>query len=207
MIAREGLEAALADVVDPVLHSAGFDGSPPIWRRRNDAGDWVVVDAEISGDDQVQCVVHLAVVPAPWWEFMGVWLGMPPTEVHESLGLYRDRLTPEGWALDRAEDAEQVAAEIAGLLKDEGLPLLDRLQDRRAMVATVRAGDLGMLKHAQYPGLFVFAEAVLISEDGPSDRLEELLEAAKAQVAPERAEALARYSLWIHERSKFHGDD
>ena len=207
MIARDGLEAALAAVVDPVLRSAGFDGAPPVWRRRSTTGDWTVIEAELSGDEPLQCVVNLAVVPAPWWEFMGVWLGMPPTQVHESLGLYRDRLTPQGWTVDRPEDAEQVAHEIAGVLKDEGLALLDRLQNREAMIATVRAGDLGMLKHGQYPGLFLFAEAVLISEDGPSARLDELLARANAEVAPERAEALTRYSRWIDERAKSHGED
>lgn len=208
MVLREALEAALADAVDPVLRAAGFDGTPSTWRRRNDAGDWVVVNVEIAGtEEQAQCSLNVAVVPAPWLEFMGVWLGLQPTEVQESIGLYRARVSPSGWVVRTAADAVAVATDIARRLTEETVPVLDRLQDRAAMIRTVRAGDLGMLKLDQYPGLFDFAEAVLISEDGPSDRLDELLVIIRAQAPAARKQDVERYALWIHERAKFHGPD
>ena len=208
MTAREGFQAALVDVVEPVLVDAGYAGSPSTWRRHNAGEDWAVVNVEaFGGEDVFHCAVNLAVVPAPWLEFMGVWLGMPPAAVQESVGLYRDRLTPEGWEIRSTEAAVEVAKDIAQRLTSHGLPLLDRLLDRDEILATVRAGDLGMLKHAQYPGLFAFAEAVLISDEGPSDRLEELLDAAREQAPGDRKEAAERYTDWIRERAKWHGDD
>lgn len=208
------LRAAIEDRAGPALRAAGYDESGSTWRRRNPGGDWAVVDLQTTASDGVaRCVVGLAVVPGPWLDFMGEWLGRPPHQVNESLGLYRERLTPSGspagddgaWQVADPAGAAAVAEEVAERLKRDGLPLLDRLLDRDAFLATLRAGDLGMIKIENFIGLFPFAEAVLLSDDGPSDRLEELLELAHVQAVPERKDSAARYAAWIRARARAAG--
>ncbi len=208
---REALEAALRDVVDPVVRAAGFQGAPDTWRRMSEAGDWAVVNVQLAGTAQsVQCAINLAVVPEPWLEFMSEWLGRPPARVNESLGLYRERLEPTGsaggvdgaWSVGAPGEAEAVAADMAGRLREHGLPLLDRLLDREQFLASLRAGDLGMLKAEHFTGVFAFAEAVLISDEGPGERLEELLRISWEQAEPDRKASAERYGDWIRRRAK-----
>src|SRR5215467_9715065 len=72
---------------------------------------------------------------------------------------------------------------MAAQLAAHGWPALTRLLDRRALLDSVRAGNLGFMAGGRGK-FFAIAEAVLIADDGPSARLEELLGRAAASANP-----------------------
>ncbi|PVU82037.1 hypothetical protein DDP54_02320 [Cellulomonas sp. WB94] len=98
--AQDDLKAALRDQLGPEARRHGYEGSPPSWRRASEAGDWAVVNVQsssFSSAERLPCVVNLSFAPEPWLRWMAEWLGARmPKSVSESLGLYRERLHPEG---------------------------------------------------------------------------------------------------------------
>ena len=82
----------------------------------------------------VRCVVNLAFALEPWlrWETEDLGVGMPKS-VSESLGLYRERLHPEGtpegtdgwWDVSDDESARLAVADMNTQLERAGWPILD----------------------------------------------------------------------------------
>ena len=197
MTAQEALRTALRDVVGPVLRRAGYKGSAPTWRRRNDLGDWAVVNVQSSPwstRDGVRCIVNVAVAPEPhlaWHDHRMHRLPSPhdyrTTKVVESDGLFRHRLEPSGkpegageqwWEVLDDETARAAADDMVLQLERTGLPKLAQLLDRQGMLAAVREHDLGDVRGDGWTRYFLEAEAILLADQGPSAALDAALAAA-----------------------------
>lgn len=212
MTAQAALRAALRDIVGPAARAVGFKGSGATWRSANSQGDWAVVNVQSSSGNTaecVRCVINLAVAPAPWLDWKGESLGSMPKSVHESLGLYRDRLHPTGtptgvdgwWQISGDSDARIAAADMVVQLADHGWPTLTRLLNRQGLIESIRSGDLGFWKANHFPVLFAQAEALLIAEDGRSERLDELLDRVTANASPAQQASAAKFATWVRARA------
>ncbi|MGW1067600.1 DUF4304 domain-containing protein [Streptomyces aureus] len=212
MTAQAALKAALRDIVGPAARTAGFKGSGSTWRLTNSQGDWAVVNVESSSSStsrSVHCVISVAVAPAPWLDWMRESLGSLPKSINESLGLYRARLHPNGtpagrdwwWEISSERDARAAAADMVVQLADHGWPTLTRLLDRQALLDSIRAGDLGHMKSGHFDVFFARAEALLIAEDGPSTRLDELLDHATTNAMPAQKANAEKFAAWVRSRA------
>ena len=186
MTAQEDLKTALRTVVAPALRTHGFKGSGSTWVLTADNGDAAVVNvqsSQYSTSAEVRCVVNLAVVPKPWWDWQRARMpNIKFTTPKERDGLWRDRLHPRGspagkdgwWRVAKERDAKAAAADIAQQLESSGIPTLRRLLHRAELIASVRDKDLGFFKGEQHRMLFDRALAVLLSDE-PCAELDELL--------------------------------
>jgi hypothetical protein len=90
-----------------------------------------------------------------------------PKNVTESLGLYRERLHPEGtpagidgwWEVSDPESARRAVADMNEQLERAGWPVLEHMFSRDAMMKRLRDGDLGMMKRSNFEVFFARAEA------------------------------------------------
>ncbi|MEU4088709.1 DUF4304 domain-containing protein [Streptomyces aureus] len=214
MTAQVVLKAALGDIVGPAARTAGFKGSGSTWRLTNAQGDWAVVNVQSSSSStsrSVRCVINLAVAPAPWLDWMQESLGSLPKSVNASLGLYRARLHPNGtpagrdwwWEISNERDARAAADDMVVQLADHGWPTLTRLLDRQALLNSIRAGDLGHMKAGHFDVFFARAEALLIAEDGPSTRLDELLDRATTNAIPAQKANAEKFAAWVRSRAAY----
>jgi hypothetical protein len=207
MTAQDEFKRVLRDVVSPSARSAGFKGSGRTWRSTNALGDVAIANVQSlssSSSERVRCVLNLAVAPAPWLDWMRELLPNAfPKAIGESLGLYRERLQSprHGWEITGASSADSVASDMVTQLDQYGWPVLRRLLDRRAFVDALRAGRIGTMTADHNPVFFASAEAVLIADDGPSTRLDELLDyEARYTIEPQRYSA-AMFAEWARERA------
>lgn len=209
VIAQDALKAALRDDLGPAARGNGFKGSPPNWRKSSALGDWAVVNVQsssFSSAEHLRCVVNLAFAPEPWlrWEAENLGPGMPKT-ISESLGLYRERLHPEGtpagtdgwWDVFDDESARVAVADINAQLDRAGWPVLERMFSRDAMMTRLRDGDLGMLKRSKFGVLFARAEALMLMDAGPSEALESQLDYALISVMPPQSEHAEWFDAWV----------
>ena len=209
MTAQNALKAALRDLLGPAARRHGYKGSPPNWRKFSRAGDWAVVNVQsssFSSAEHLLCVVNLAFAPEPWlrWEAENLGAGMPKS-VSESLGLYRQRLHPEGtpegtdgwWDVSDDESARVAVADMNTQLDRTGWPVLERMFSREAMMARLRDGDLGMMKRSTFGVFFARAEALLLMDVGPSDELESQLDYALSSVIPTQRNNAERFDAWV----------
>jgi hypothetical protein len=90
---------------------------------------------------------------------------------------------------------------MVGQLADHGWPTLTRLLDRQALLGSIRSGDLGYMKSGPCSVFFAQAEALLIAEDGPSARLDELLDYATANALPAQEANAEEFAAWIRSRA------
>jgi hypothetical protein len=174
LTAQDALALALKEVVAPVCREAGFRGSGKNWRRRNEVGDVAVVNVQsswYSSAATARCIVNLSLVPEPWLDWQTSSMGRtPPRTVGESWGLYRDRLDashgPEGvetwWEVHDEDDAQAAAHDMAGQLRERGLPRLVTLLDRDELLGALRGGRLGPLLGEGFEALAELAETVLL---------------------------------------------
>jgi len=211
MTAQAALRTALRDLVGPAARAAGFKGSVATWRSANSHGDWAVVNVQSSSwstAESLRCVINLAVAPAPWLDWVREQRGSLPKSINESLGLYRDRLHPAGtpagadgwWQVSSDSDARAAAADMVTQLADHGWPALTRLLNRHALLDSIRSGDLGHMK-GEHEVFCARAEAVLIADDGPSARLEELLDRATTKAIPAQQANAVKFAAWVRARA------
>jgi hypothetical protein len=208
MTAQAALRAALRDIVGPAARAAGFSGSGSAWRSANSQGDWAVVNVQSSRwstAESVRCVINLAVAPAPWLDWLRESPGSLPKTVTASLGLWHGRLHPAGtgrwWQISSDSDARAAAADMIVQLADHGWPALTRLLNRQALLDSIHSGDLGHMKAQHFEVFFAQAEAVLIAEDGPSARLDELLDRATTNANPAQQANAAKFAAWARARA------
>jgi hypothetical protein len=207
--AQDALKAALRDQLGPAARRHGYKGSPPNWRKSSAAGDWAVVNVQsssFSSAEHLRCVVNLAFAPEPWlrWEAEKLGAGMPKS-VSESLGLYRERLHPEGtpegidgwWDVTDDESARVAVTDMLTQLDQAGWPVLERMFSREAMMSRLHDGDLGMMKRSNFGVLFARAEALLLMDAGPSDALNSQLDYALSNVMPRQREHAERFDAWV----------
>ncbi|NYD58899.1 hypothetical protein BKA08_003137 [Nocardioides marinisabuli] len=213
MTAQDALKAALRDHLGPAARLYGYKGSQPNWRKSSTDGDWAVVNVQsssFSSAEHLRCVVNLAFAPEPWlrWEAERLDAGLPKS-VNESLGLYRERLHPEGtpegtdgwWDVTDGHSARGAVADMIVQLDRSGWPVLERMFSREAMVARVRDGDLGMMKRSNYGVFFARAEALLLMDAGPSEELDSQLDFALRNVMPTQRDHAERFDAWVRAES------
>lgn len=209
MTAQLALKNALRDLLGPAARSHGYKGSAPTWRKSTNAEDWAVVNVQSSSwstSETLRCVVNLAFAPEPWlrWQHENLGAGMPKA-VTESLGLYRERLHPEGtpegtdgwWEVSNDESARLAVADMSVQLERAGWPVLDGMFSRESMLARLRAGDLGMMKRSSLGVFFARAEALMLMDDGPSEALESRLNYALDNVTQNQRDHAERFDAWV----------
>jgi len=216
--ATDALKSVLRDVVGPYLRSEGFKGSGTTWTLTAPNGDRGVVNvqsSQFSSKSEVRCIVNVAVLPEPWWAWQAFHHGaaMPksPREYH---GLWRQRLQPstggqprgseEWWSVRDEATARTAAEDMVLQLRTDAVPLLRRLLDRDAILAAVRAGDLGFITVQSSPAYFDRALAVLLADEGQSAELDALL----TRLAAEQDENLKAFNEsfvpWLTARATSH---
>jgi hypothetical protein len=207
--AQDALKAALRDHLGPAARRHGYKGSAPNWRKSSPVGDWAVVNVQsssFSSADHLRCVVNLAFAPEPWlrWQAERLGTGMPKS-VSESLGLYRERLHPDGtpegtdgwWDVTDDESASAAVEGMVAQLDRAGWPVLETMFSREAMMSRLRDGDLGMMKRSNFGVFFARAEALLLMDAGPSDLLESQLDYALSNVMPRQRDHAQRFDAWV----------
>ena len=212
MTVQTALRAALRDVVGPAARAHGFKGSAPNWRTSNDLGDWAIVNVQsskYSTRESLRCVINLSVAPEPWLAWTAAQRGPLPRSPGETYGLYRKRLLPTGtsedvdgwWEVNDPDEAPGVATDMVRRLDEAGWPTLERLLDRDAMVDQVRAGDLGYIKREYHAELFAHAQALLLSDQGPSAELDEQLAYALDHARGAQRDDALEFDAWVRERA------
>ena len=103
--------------------------------------------------------MNLAFAPEPWLRGEKEELGArTPRSVSESLGLYRERLHPEGtptrtdrwWDVLDDDSARRAVADMNTQLERAGWPVLDAMFSREAMLARQHDGDLEMIRRSNF---------------------------------------------------------
>lgn len=207
------LRSALRDVIGPAARAHGFQGSAPNWRKVSDRGDWAIVNVQssrYSSAESLRCVVNLSLAPEPWLAWTVATRGPLPKQLPESYGMYRKRLlptvTPSGvdgwWEVNHPDEAPGVVADIARQLGETGWPTLERLLDRQSMLDQVRAGDLGFVQREHHGVLVAWAHALLVSDHGPSDELDEQLAYALQHTTDSQREDDLRFDAWVRRRAE-----
>jgi hypothetical protein len=204
MTVKDALRAAMREHLGPSARAAGFKGSAPTWRRSNEAGDCAIANVQMSpwGDrDHGECYINLAIAPAPWLDFQSRAKPLPKT-LSETYGMFRDRLGTS-WDIPSPDEAEPVVLAMVAALERDGWPLLNRLLDRTAFLGHLRTDGLGEIKQAYgYEKYFAKSEAILLSDDGPSPALDELLDRMTADLDPAISGAWLDDAAWIRARAE-----
>lgn len=213
MTVQEALKVALREMLGPSARIHGFKGTAPTWRKSTPSGDWAVVNVQsssFSSADHLKCVINLAVAPGPWLRWSRVTLGPGmPKSVTEALGLYRERLHPEGtapghdawWEITDAASAMSAVADMVVQLDVAGWPVLDRLLRPESMLEQVRSGILGNWKRSSHGVLFARAEALLLMDGGPSPELHERLQFALESCMPQQREHALEFDAWVRQQA------
>jgi hypothetical protein len=136
-----------------------------------------------------------------------------PKSVTESLGLYRERLHPEGtspghdvwWEMTDAVSATSAVADMVFQLDVAGWPVLDRLLRPESMLEQVRTGSLGNWKRSSSAVLFARAEALLLMDGGPSPELHERLQFALENCMPQQMENALEFDACVRHQTN-HAD-
>ena len=212
----ENAQAAYADVVahriTPRLRAAGFRGTAGNWTLKASNGDMAIVNLQKSRwntADEVGFTVNLAIVPAPWFEWMQKQNRLSPTaKPREYHGLWRDRLRPadgqsrdgQFWVVRDERSATACAENVMTQLETAGIPRLLHLLDRKALTEAIKAGDFGYIKMSPLIPL-----AVMLSDEGPGLELEETLRRLESNL-PGWAEWKLRddFVSWVRNRSAHH---
>jgi hypothetical protein len=151
-------------------------------------------------------VVNLGFAPEPWLRWLAEYLGaVMPKSVTESLGLYRERLHPEGtpegtagwWDVTDDESAGLAVADMVTQLDRAGWPVLETMFSREATKARLQDGDLGLMKRSNSQVFFARAEALLLMDAGRSDDLESRLDDALTNVMPRQRDHAERFDAWV----------
>ncbi len=215
---KAAVKAIFADYVDPLLAGLGFTRKRRIYRRYNTAGDAVVVEFQNSSSTPATYGFHinLALVPSVWLRFRRRDPDGIDGEPEAYEGLVKDRLRPipaeeadQGkprsadspgmgtwwpsaaptyWVVDTVGSAAVRGQEIVERLPEALDPYL-RLLDRGLLLDRLRAGgeDLHLL------ALPLIARAVLLTEEGMTEELEDVLRELAATVE----EPLPEVDAWV----------
>ena len=212
--ARDDLKSALRDVVGPALRAEGFKGSGAAWYLRTPGGDCALVNVQRSqfgSAADVRCVVNIAVAPEPWLAWNACWQGVElPKAPKDYDGLWRARCQPSWsdsggsetwWAIHDEATAQAAAHDIVFQVTAQAVPVLRRLLDRREMIATVRAGDLGFITAQSSPEYFARALAVLLADQGQSRDLDALLDHFGTTKDADIKKYNLRFIPWLNHRA------
>lgn len=218
--ATRDLKAAARTSVLALLKEAGFVGRWPTWNREDLHGDVATVNITSGKWTRGDCgeyFVNLAVSPRSWLKWWYEWqmgsFDPQRDRAGEHTGLYRSRLAPAGivqpgsykWVVTADHPAAETADAITARLQQEGIPRLNRYQDRRFLIDALARDPLA---HEFYLApdvevVPVVAQAVLMSDDGPSPALEEICASLEAIRGPDYARRLARQAArWVRKNAQ-----
>ena len=162
--------------------------------------------SSFSSAEHLRCAVNVAFAPEPWlrWQVQSLGERMPKS-LSESLGLYRERLHPDGiptgtdgwWEVSDDESARAAVEDMTVQLDRVGWPVPERMFSRDAMMTRLREGDLGIMKRSNFGVLFARAEALLLMDHGASDELESRLDYALTNVTPTQRQSAERFDVWV----------
>ncbi|WP_286930663.1 MULTISPECIES: DUF4304 domain-containing protein [Aeromicrobium] len=213
MTAQAALKAELRTKLGPAARAHGYKGTAPTWRKSSAVGDWAVVNVQsssFSNAEHLRCIVNLAFAPEPWLRWEAELLGQAMgRSVTESLGMYRQRLHPEGtpegtegwWDVTDPQSASRAVNDMLVQLDRAGWSELDRMFSREVLLARVRDGDLGWLTRTPGDVLFARAEALLLMDAGPSDALATQLDCALSNVTPLGRPTAERFDKWVRDEA------
>jgi Domain of unknown function (DUF4304) len=212
--AQDELKVAMRTLVGPWLRSRGFKGSGNTWRLKSDRGDFAIVNvqtSQFSTRDELTFAVNMAVAPEPWlsWNAFRTYPGTDPKYLlrpnpskPRAEGVWAGRLQPGGnkpgsewWIVSDESTAIAAANDVILQLDRAGLPWLRRLLDREAITELVRTSDGDGFWCNRYLTL-----AVLLSDEGPSDDLDQALVAANDPESPIGAHTQDELQAWSRER-------
>jgi hypothetical protein len=210
--AIEYLKDALRETVGPALRAQGFKGSGSNWSLSSPRRDVAIVNVQRSqhgSSSETLFVINLAVVPEPWLAYQHAGRDLPKT-VKESHGLWRDRLHPTTpshvrgseawWSVTDAESAATATEDALQQLQRVGAPKLRELLDREALMASIRAGDLGFFRGESHRVLFDLALAVLLADEGRQADLDDVLDRLATGDDEQTRRAFERLRPWVAER-------
>ena len=200
--ANANYRTMLRDIIGPALRRHGFKGSAPNWVLVADNGDRAIVNVQSSAwnsADEVRFYVNLAVVPSPWWSWAQhespELAGKKPKQQH---GLWQQRLEEtQPWSVVDDASAQNCGADVVDKLEHQAIPVLRRLIDRHEMIASIRAGDCGEIRGPDDQIYFDRALAIVISDNGPSQELDQLLAQLAAEENPHATTENQEIVAWI----------
>ncbi len=212
MTMQKALKDALRDILGPEARAHGYKGTAPTWRKSTSLGDWAIVNVQSSKANTAQyakCTINLSLVPEAAWDWQRHRIpGLPPIPA-ESHGLFRERLQPAGsfghverwWEMRSIEEARAAVGDMVAQLRENGWPVLDLLLDRDELLARVQKQDLGFFKGPGHEAYFSHAEALLLSDRGPSAELDQALRRNRESATPYQLRHVGEFETWIRRRA------
>lgn len=209
--AQEILRAEVKAVLAPALRQAGFTGSQGTWVMRAPNDDCALVNLQssrFSTADDLRAVLDLAVIPAPWWDWLRALNSERPQAPKEQHGLWRRRLHAGAgpsdrsgwWVISDATSAHLAVADMVEQLRSEhGLPLLLKLLNRPALLDLLR-GVFPAFGTAEV-GYADRALAVLLAGSGPSDEPNEVLDRIATRTVDATSAVDATLRAWVSRQS------
>lgn len=82
-------------------------------------------------------------------------------------------------------------------LERAGWPVLDGMFSREEMLTRLQAGDLGMMRRANFGAFFARAEALLLMDGGMSGALESQLTYALDNAMPTQRKHVELFDAWV----------
>jgi hypothetical protein len=218
MDARDLFREQLRITIGPALRDEGFAGSGSNWRRRNLHGDWACINFQKTAwgsADSVSAYVNLSINPLSKHLFDAWFAGHPPAKQPSTAdGLWFARLDPpngasqssaQPWDFGNGVSRSGVIGAMVDALQSEAIPSLNSLLDRGflfTLLADAASGQVkgGHLETWSRPAM----RALLLSDDGPSPELDNLLESLEEEAAVETDEdwagRLNGVVAWIRQR-------
>lgn len=198
MDARDSFREMLRDQVGPVLRHEGFAGSGANWRRRNDAGDWGVVNFQKSAygsSHSVDFYINVSLVVEPERQF-SAWLnGRPVSKVPGAFDdVWSMRLDPpprpgrdrfDKWQFGDGTASRLIGEEVIDTVLTVAMTTFKMLLDRESLLALLEDMDGDMI----LGGVFAHLDprtlrALILSDYGVTNELT----AAVQQVAADARE-------------------
>lgn len=197
MDARDSFREMLRDQVGPALRQEGFAGSGANWSRRNDAGDWGVINfqkSEYGSAHSVDFYINLSLVVEPERQF-SAWLnGRPVSKVPGAFDdVWSMRLDPpprpgrdrfDKWQFGDGTASRLIGEEVIDSVLTVAMTTFNTLLDRESLLKLLEdmdgdmlGGDLGHLDPQTL-------RAVILSDYGVTKELN----AALQQVAADACE-------------------
>jgi hypothetical protein len=207
MDARDSFREMLREQVGPALRQEGFAGSGANWRRRNDAGDWGVVNFQKSAYGSAHSVdfyINLSLVVEPERQF-SAWLNnrtVPkvPSALDDVWSIRPDPPPRQGrdrfdrWQFGDGAASRLIGAEVIETVLTVAMRSFQTLLNRKSLLELLEDMDGNMilggaLAHLDPQTL----RAVILSDYGAS---KELTAALQHVTADARQHEIAGSETW-----------
>jgi hypothetical protein len=179
--------------VAPVMKAAGFVRQGRVFRLRAENGDYALLEVPMGprlGDGRVWFVALPGIVPIPLAEWRsrsrgGLGGRLPGTEhmarfrpVTPPARFWRGIDSPpedRRWSFDPVSELDECGEALAGLLRAETVPLLQRLVVRANLLNEFRSQPSGAGTRVWAMSQLERNEIVLMVDEGPVEEVERLL--------------------------------